>query len=323
MGLGWFAWGAAFAQQVDGAQPPMPPVDEAPVDASVFDAPLIEGVEVVDGVLPSEPVELAAGSVRWPGQDALPGRTSHILGSLLPVVPGPVRDGSPATDGPSAWDEPERVVVVDGVVWMMRAEVTRRQWAAVHPFFDVGDCPDCPVTEVSWEEAMQFARAVGQREARRYRLPTEAEWAAAAHAGQDARYPGGTDASEVAWTRDNSGGLAHPACTRATNPGGFCDLAGNAMEWTLDAYVHRPSGGLDAWVSPQASRPTRVVRGGSFRLGAREARIGWRMGYLPDVVFDDLGFRLVLDADAPPEADNGSQEAEPPPRTRRGRVPAR
>jgi formylglycine-generating enzyme required for sulfatase activity len=315
----WLSLGFALGQEaVEGQEPAEPAASpgDAPIDASVFDAPTIEGVEGVDAFATPEATPVTDAT--WPGQDALPSRTSGILGPLLPLVPGAAKDGSPLEDGPSAWDEPERTVVLGGVVWMTRAEVTRAQWAVVHPFYDVGDCPDCPVTEVSWDEAMQYARAVGQREARRYRLPTEAEWATAALAGRPVRYPGGQDAGPVAWTKENSEERLHPVCTREVNPGGFCDLGGNAMEWTLDAYIHRPAGGLDPWTAPTAARPTRVVRGGSFRLGLREARVGWRMGYLPDVIFDDLGFRLVLDPDAPPEASEALPVEAAPTTRRRG-----
>ncbi len=318
MGFGWFAWGIAMAQQTDDLASSATPSDAPPIEASVFDAPSIEGVDVVDALGERVATEAqTSASKGWAGQETIAPRSSTLLGDLLPLVPGPAQDGSPTADGPSAWDEPERVVILDGVVWMTRAEITRRQWSAVHPFFSVGDCPECPVADVSWSEAMQFARAVGQREGRHYRLPTEAEWAAAAHSGRESRYPAGDDASDAGWTRENSGEAPHPVCTRPANPGGFCDLAGNVMEWTLDAYVHRPAGGLDAWMSPNVSRPTRVVRGGSFRLGLREARVGWRMGYLPDVVFDDLGFRLVLDADPLPEATRPEAPPTPPQRPRR------
>lgn len=90
-----------------------------------------------------------------------------------------------------------------------------------------------------------------------YRLPTEAEWVYVAQHGWD---------PSKAWTNLNSNYQSHPVCSLEVNEYGFCDMAGNVMEWvndwlgsfidtTVTNFVGAPDGG---------SLGQRVVKGGSF-----------------------------------------------------------
>ncbi len=66
-----------------------------------------------------------------------------------------------------------------------------------------------------------------------YRLPTEAEWEYACRAGTETPWFWGADeegAERHAWFAGNSGYELHPVVTKAANPWGLSDMAGNVDE---------------------------------------------------------------------------------------------
>ena len=191
-------------------------------------------------------------------------------------------------------EEPVTRVRISRGFWLGKYEVTQGQWQAVmgsNPsFFD--ECgPDCPVENVSWEDAQEFIRrlnaAVGEE---RYRLPTEAEWEYAARAGTSGDRYGNLDA--IAWYSGNSGDRTHPVGRKAPNAWGLYDMLGNVWEWTQDWYGDYPGGSV---TDPQgsASGSERVFRGGSWGNNARSCRASYRINYSPGIRDYDLGFRLL------------------------------
>ncbi len=94
-----------------------------------------------------------------------------------------------------------------------------------------------PVTMVTEADADAFCRWLSQKENRRFRLPTEAEWSHACRAASQSRYVFGTDSSALefaAWTFENGAtGLNHVGIL-AANPLGLYDMLGNLWERTSD-----------------------------------------------------------------------------------------
>jgi len=109
-----------------------------------------------------------------------------------------------------------------------------------------------PVISVARQAAQAFAVWLSSKTGKKYRLPTEAEWAhaAALAAGKEATTPARIEA--LAWHRGNASARTHPVATKAADALGLFDLFGNAAEW-----VTTGPGGNDA----------AVTRGGSFRDG--------------------------------------------------------
>jgi len=167
-------------------------------------------------------------------------------------------------------------------------EVTQQQFAAVmgaNPSWHapggkyedrvkIDDTSQCPVDNVSWEEAAEFCRRLSEepqekQAGRRYRLPTEAEWEYACRANRQDKIR-----LSVHWDPDDkSGEIANkertdePLCTVPVGsypPNGFGmhDMCGNVFEWTADYrskgyYARAPS------KNPQgpANGYLRVIRG--------------------------------------------------------------
>ncbi|SBT07650.1 conserved exported hypothetical protein [Candidatus Accumulibacter aalborgensis] len=103
--------------------------------------------------------------------------------------------------GGSAGDEsPVHRVSVRGFA-MGRTEVTQGQWRAVmgnNPSYFSNCGADCPVEQVSWNDAQDYVRKLSANTGKTYRLPSEAEWEYACRAGGRHEYCGGDSIESVA-----------------------------------------------------------------------------------------------------------------------------
>ena len=102
---------------------------------------------------------------------------------------------------------------------------------------------------------------------------------------------------------------SHAVGTKGVSPWGLYDMHGNAHEWCQDAgarpYKDAPTDGsaLEAKRTGLliTIRSGRVVRGGSWKFSAVEARCAARGAYVSDFRADYLGFRLVSPLPEPGE----------------------
>ncbi len=232
-----------------------------------------------------------------------------VLGPLVYVPGGAFTMGSPVDDAQAYPDErPAHEVEVGGLM-ILRAEVTQAAWEALmggNPSSHASCGADCPVDSVSWLDAVALANAASKAEgleaaytisasgmvtqvpdALGYRLLTEAEWEHAARGGEGFPFAGHEQASRVGWVRDNAEGAPRAGCTKQANGYGLCDLTGNVAEWVFDEY--RES--YDAGAEPQAGK--RVIRGGSYNVPGRSARVTARNWLRPGASFDYVGVRLA------------------------------
>ena len=155
--------------------------------------------------------------------------------------------------------------------------------------------PDFPVSGVSWHNAVAYAGWLSKKSGFTLQLPSEAQWEYAARScGLEEKYAGGLAVEEVGWFHVNSGQHAHTVGTKAPNGIGIYDMCGNVTEWCQDLY-RRDGYQLHSRRNPVilSGTGTRVVRGGSFRYGAKDLRCADRGHYVPENREYDLGLRLV------------------------------
>ena len=170
-------------------------------------------------------------------------------------------------------------------------EVTQAQWTAIMRYnpSDVVN-PYNPVESISWFEVHAFIDSLNtlHEDGYVYRLPTEAEWEYACHAGSS----GSGALGEVAWFNENAEERPHPVRQKKANQWGMYDMQGNVWEWVSDWYgLYDPDNNVDPG-SPNNGR-ARVIRGGSWWSPAEITTCSHRGNLAPDYKAIILGFRLV------------------------------
>jgi formylglycine-generating enzyme required for sulfatase activity len=180
-------------------------------------------------------------------------------------------------------------------------EVTQGEWTALmgsNPARYAACGDDCPVEQVSWQEAQAFVQRLRAKTGKPYRLPSEAEWEYACRAGKNNDWCGGNDFSQVAWGGGKRTGT-QPVGGRQANAWGLHDMSGNVWEWTQDCahpdYRNAPNDGT-AWES-DGDCSNRMLRGGSWLSGPQYARIGIRMGWSASYRTSDFGFRVAISSE--------------------------
>jgi sulfatase modifying factor 1 len=182
---------------------------------------------------------------------------------------------------------------------------------------------DHPVVNVSWNDAVAFCRWLSQVENRIYRLPTEAEWEYACRGGTQTRYFTGDSIEDLAAAanlgdesfrqvvrREYSdvvlvAGQEGPSFTTPVgkfqpNNFGLCDMHGNVFEWCADWYgsnYYQESPLVDP--AGPTSGTKHVIRGGSFFNSPFYSRSSFRNGFPSDARVPYLGFRCVMESEAP------------------------
>jgi formylglycine-generating enzyme len=176
---------------------------------------------------------------------------------------------------------------------------------------------DHPVVDVSFNDATAFAQWLSRKEAKTYRLPTEAEWEYACRAGTTTRYWAGDDPEGLPkianlydattakrfpeWNKyalQASDGFVFTAPVGSFQPNAFglYDMHGNAWQWVSDWY------GADYYAKSPVEDPQgpatgirHVRRGGAWLSWPLYVRASFRNFNTPESRYFNLSFRLVLE----------------------------
>lgn len=143
-----------------------------------------------------------------------------------------------------------------------------------------------PVVGVTWFEACDYARWLGENGRDVWRLPSEAEWEWAARGGLVGAPSAWGDAPPPGEVPE--GPLAGPWLVGRGRPNGYglLDMGTVVHEWCLDWY---------------REDERRASRGGSWRHHVRWSSPAARSSLPPGFRYSDYGFRVLLE----PAADGG------------------
>jgi len=158
-----------------------------------------------------------------------------------------------------------------------------------NPGFAQGD--DHPVVCVSWNDAMAYARWLGQKTGERYRLPNSNEWLLAARpAGKGTGCRAANIDSHANGCSDGYEYTA-PVGHFSASPNGLRDISGNVSEW------------VDVCAKPGrvgSSCPVHRFRGLSWRDDEDESNLDRMDTAAADLGYANVGFRVVRELGGKP-----------------------
>jgi formylglycine-generating enzyme required for sulfatase activity/predicted Ser/Thr protein kinase len=222
------------------------------------------------------------------------------------IPPGTFLMSSPANEPERDADETQHGVTLTKGFHLGVHQVTQAQWQAVmggNPSHFKGES-DLPVEQVSWDDCVAFCEALGKKDGKKYRLPTEAEWEYACRAGTTTPFHFGATISVNQANYDGNSiygagkkGIYRqkttPVGSFPANAWGLFDMHGNVWEWCADWFGPYPEEELK---DPQSANngAARVLRGGSWDALPWLCRSAYRLRDAPGRCRIDCGCRLAL-----------------------------
>ena len=217
---------------------------------------------------------------------------------LVLIPAGTFIMGSPEGEHLRApYEGPQHQVTISKSFWMGATEVTQAQYQAVmgvNP--SKAQHPDKPVETVSWDDAVEFCRRLGEMTGHPVSLPTEAQWEYACRAGTTTAFSFGDDREQLplyGWTRQEQETGPTKVASLPPNAWGLHDMHGNVWEWCADWFGPYDAVHVVDPVGP-AQGTGRVIRGGRWHGKAADSRSANRSWHASDYRRGIVGFRIVV-----------------------------
>jgi formylglycine-generating enzyme required for sulfatase activity len=237
------------------------------------------------------------------------------------IAEGPFLMGSPPAEGISDYETPQFEVILPdyriGKYPVTNAEyevfISQQKQKKLVPQsmgWDGQRAPkgkgNCPVTGVTWFDALDYCKWLSEKTEHSYSLPNEAQWEKACRGGNNSFYPWG---DEFDPTRCNHGRSAITPVKEyiPQNDFGCHDLVGNVLQWTCTLWgekLVKPDPQYEyPWEDDQRNdlyahgQIRRVMRGSSFHDDIMRLHCSARNGQLPTdagSITKGYGFRVVM-----------------------------
>jgi formylglycine-generating enzyme required for sulfatase activity len=199
--------------------------------------------------------------------------------------------GSPESEFGRRGDETQHEVIISKDFYLGKYEVTQEQWERVmgnNPSSEKGK--DLPVTDISWDECVEFTKKLNDSIKQGFRLPTEAEWEYACRAGTQTAYAFGNNITKEQANFDGMG--ITPVGKYKSNDFGIYDMHGNLWEWCSDWASQYEGNSVTDPKGPDSGTSC-VLRGGTFFNSSSFVRSANRVNFTPNNRSDIVGFRLA------------------------------
>ena len=239
---------------------------------------------------------------------------------------------------------PEAKVKIERPFWISATEVTNQQFNVFDPKHDsrytaqfwkdhvgpgyAANRPAQPVSRITWNQATEFCKAIGERAGVNMMLPTEAQWEWACRAGSESEFWYGEQGSDFSRKENLADQMLRKMAVQGVDPQpvsentwvykyytfmpredsindgtmtiadvaqyepnawGVYDMHGNVAEFTRSSYLPYPYKG------EKEQGNNIVVRGGAWNTPPKLATAHIRESYLKWQAANNVGFRVVIE----------------------------